>query len=41
MVGIGAALWLVSDAGRFVTGQTVIVDGGWTARLPGAPVNPD
>jgi NAD(P)-dependent dehydrogenase (short-subunit alcohol dehydrogenase family) len=29
---VGAVLWLVSDAGRFVTGQTVAVDGGWTAR---------
>ena len=28
----GAVLWLVGDAGRHVTGQTVIVDGGWTAR---------
>jgi NAD(P)-dependent dehydrogenase (short-subunit alcohol dehydrogenase family) len=28
----GAVLWMVSDAGRFVTGQTVVVDGGWTAR---------
>lgn len=29
---VGAVLWLVSDAGRYVTGQTIIIDGGWTAR---------
>lgn len=28
----GAIVWLASDAGRFVTGQTICVDGGWTAR---------
>jgi NAD(P)-dependent dehydrogenase (short-subunit alcohol dehydrogenase family) len=29
---IGAVLWLAGDAGRYVTGQTIAVDGGWTAR---------
>ena len=29
---VGAVLWLVSDAGRYVTGQTITIDGGWTAR---------
>src|SRR6266487_3271967 len=28
----GVIVWLVGDAGQYMTGQTVVVDGGWTAR---------
>lgn len=30
----GAIAFLVSDLARKVTGQTVVVDGGWTTRFP-------
>ena len=30
----GAIGFLVSDLARKITGQTIVVDGGWTTRFP-------
>ncbi len=38
---VAAALYLASPEARQVTGQTLVVDGGWTLQSPLPPENPD
>ncbi len=34
-----AALFLTSEGARQITGQTMVVDGGWSASSPGPPIS--
>ena len=36
----GAVLWLLSDESKFVTGQTIVIDGGWSVSEGQFPNRP-